>query len=217
MVLLRRLLALFVAAVLTSAGGNSSLGQQSQPKIELDRLIRTYMTQQANYVVPWDTGSEAGTPISWQHAGIKDCAPTLQKELDTVFCRTGKVLITVQGKPTHTVLGKTVEPGHWNIVLAGPHAGIVYVIMESDVNSQELEAGPGLLQAAASKPGSAIAVRRTGGCGDLSDGSAQFNVTAPGKATAFLRETWSCGSGGCGIQSVLVPSKENAQDIMVCK
>jgi hypothetical protein len=107
-------------------------------------------------------------------------------------------------------------PGHWNIVLSGPRAGIFYIIINSDVNSQELEPGPRLLNSAASEPGSTIKVHETGKCGNLEDGSEQYEVTAPGMATAFVREGWSCGSGGCSIQFILAPTKEDAQEIVGC-
>ena len=218
----RRLLALLVAAALITGAGEA-FSQQAQSKIELDRLIQIYMTSKANHLLSWDTGSEAGTLISWQHAGFMECAPAsawvldLSRDLDGPFCRSGKVLITVRGKPTHTVLERTVEPGRWKIILSGARAGINYVILDSDAMSPNFGAGSRLLENVTSKPGSAIAVRETGGCGSFSDGSKQFDVTAPGKVTAFVREAWSCGSGGCSTQFILAPAKEYAQDIIGCK
>jgi hypothetical protein len=203
MAFLRTLIALFVGGLLTSVGDRPALGQQSQSKIELDTLLRMYMTSEAkaNYALSWGTGSEAGTPISWQHAGIEECAPELEKELGTAFCRTGKVVITIRGKPAYSFLGRTVKPGDWKIVLAGPHAGVSDVILESNVSSQELV--PGWLKQAASKSGSAITVREIGKCGDAGTGAEQLSVGAKGKVTASALESWSCGSGGCSIRLIL--------------
>jgi len=168
----------------------------------------------SNFVTPWDTGSFPGTPISWQHAGIKDCDPQISKELGDSFCRSGKVVVTVGGRPTHSILEKVVEPGIWNITLAGGHAGISYVVIDSYVNSQELTSE--LLQRAAKTVGSALRVGHAQLCGSLSDGSEHFSVAASGKDTGLAREWWTCGSGGCHLQITFVPQKEYAGDLLNC-
>jgi hypothetical protein len=168
----------------------------------------------ANFTPPWNTGSSPGTPISWQHAGIKDCEQFVGKELDVPFCRTGNVIITVGGHPTHKILGRVVEPGKWKIVLGGGRAGIVDVLLDSDVLSQELTSG--LLRRSASMAGSPIRVSVISKCGSPIDGSEQLNITAPSKEAAIAREWWSCGSGGCNIQITLQPVRKFANAFPGC-
>jgi hypothetical protein len=205
------LLAIFLALAVNYA----AQAQQSQGRIDLARLILMYMVPQgSNVITPWETGSLPGSPITWQHAGIKDCDKVIEADLGVVYCRSGNVVVTVSGKPTHSILGKVVEPGRWKVTLAGGHAGIIYVVIDSDVLSQELSSG--MLRTSASKSGSTIQVRRIKLCGSLTDGFEQLSVTAPGKAEAFAREWWTCGSGGCNVIITFAPRKEDAGSLLGC-
>ncbi len=190
--------------------------QSSSSRIELSQLILMYMLpEQARYnVLPWDTGSTPGTPISWQHAGIKDCTTYLAKEFGSPFCRSGRTVVTVGGKPTHTVLGRVIEPGNWQVILMGARAGVTYVVFDSDVLSQELSSD--LLKDAVSKVRSGIQVSLIKSCGGPTGGSAHFRVTSPGKVSAFAREWWTCGSAGYNIIITLTPNLEDGRLLANC-
>jgi hypothetical protein len=203
------------AGFLAIAVGQQVLARDALRTIELDKLIAMYMVPaNANYDPGWRTGSEADTPISWQDNGLVDCNNAIATNFHDSFCRTGNIIITVGGKPTHTILGRTVGPGHWSITLAGGHAGVNDVFIHSDVNADELTNG--LLKRAAAKPGSVIQVGQIGSCGEALDGTAQLNVTKAGMKPMFVRETWSCGSAGCSIQFELANDKDTAQRLMHC-
>ena len=215
--LMRSSVALFVGILTTSTFSIPGMTRNSQPSIELYRLIQMYMIPKGfnHNVLEWDSGGAPETPISWQHAGIKDCdAFVLGKELNQPFCRIGKVVITIGGRPTHKILSRMVEPGQWNIVLAGARAGVSYVILDSNVLSHELSSG--LLRIAVSQTGSTIQVNRISACGSLTGGSEQLSVSAPGKETALVREWWTCGSAGCNIKMTFAPIKGNAGELMRC-
>lgn len=210
----KRLFAICIGICLASSALDSVAARRSQ--IELSQLIQMYMLpKQATYnVLPWDTGSAPGTPITWQHAGIKDCPTDVGKEFGSPFCRFGRVIVTVGGRPTHTVLGKVVEPGNWELVLVGARAGVSYVTIDSASLSQELS--PDVLKAAVSKARNGIRISRIKSCGEASGGSEHFRVTMPGKASAFAREWWSCGSGGCNVIITLAPNLEDGERLANC-
>lgn len=208
--------ALCVGICLESGVPHSVAAQSSTSRIELSQLIQMYMLpKQVSYnVLPWDTGSAPGIPISWRHTGITDCDTYLVKEFGGPFRRSGQVVVTVGGKPTHTVLGRVVEPGNWQVILAGARAGVTYVIIDSSVLSQELSSG--VLQAAVSKARNGIQLSHIKSCGSVSGGSEQFRVTVPGKENAFVREWWSCGSGGCNAIITLAPNLEDGKRLANC-
>lgn len=195
----------------------SARAQTTLSSIDLARLIQTFMLPKGvNYnVLEWSTGSTSGTPISWQHAGIKDCAPfILDREIAQPFCRSGTVVITSAGKPTHTTLGRVLEPGRWNIILAGGRAGVSYIVLDSNVLSPELSSD--LLRSAASKAGTILQLRRLSVCGNSSGGSEQFNISASGRESAIIREWWTCGSAGCNVKLTIAPAKEDGASLMRC-
>jgi hypothetical protein len=199
---------IFVAALLATlfivAGTNNSpLFAQQQTEIAFDELIGLYLlpTGTPQNVLGWDTGSMPGTPISWEHDGVKDCEPYIEKKYGSWACRTGTVVITIQGKPTHTVLARTVQPGRWKITLVGARAGAFYVMIDSNVLSGEL--GSGLLREAERKTGTGFKLNSIKKCGGVSSGSELMRITAPGKQSALISESWSCGSGGCSVDYVL--------------
>jgi hypothetical protein len=215
------ILLLLVGAAIGSLGTIVALAPQSNPSapslqesIELDKLFELYMLPRGvNYnVLPWDTGSAIGTPITWEHTGIKDCEPYWHAQFGTYFCRSGSVLVTVRAKGTHSVLGKTVQPGGWNVRLMGSRAGVTYVAVDSDVISPEL--GHGLLEAVAAKPRNTITVTSIKKCGDYSNAAELYQITSPGRQLAFVRETLSCGSAGCSIWFVLTSEEEAAQRLI---
>ncbi|MGA8691652.1 MAG: hypothetical protein WB662_17555 [Methyloceanibacter sp.] len=184
--------------------------------MELEELVELYMLPEAAAynVLSWDTGSNAGTPISWEHAGIKECDTYLQREFGTMYCRTGSVVITIHGSPTHSVLGKTVEPARWKITLMGARAGIFYVSIDCVCLSNELPAPLDLLTQAATKTDHGFTVKSLRSCGDAMDSSQLFQITSLRMQPAFARATWSCGSAGCGVDFVLTSTPQDAEKLM---
>src|SRR5947207_16005066 len=77
---------------------------------ELVNLIHTFMIPSTDNetVLPWTTGSEPGTEIAWLHAGVTDCDPDIFKRFGGVFCRRGRIIVTVNSHPMPMVLGVTV-------------------------------------------------------------------------------------------------------------
>ena len=178
-----------------AANDAQTLGEDAD-HIELDELIKLYMLPAGvSYtVLGWDTGSAPGTPISWEHVGTKECEAYREKEFGTPYCRTGSVVITVYGKPTYTVLGKTVEPGRWEItMMGGMTVGAYYVSLDCNCLSRELAAPLG--ETASQTDGLKVTSLRN--CGYATYSSELFRVSSSGKQPAFVRETWSCGATGC--------------------
>jgi len=183
--------------------------------IDLANLIRLYMLPAGKFessMLDWSTGSTQGTPIIWEHAGVKDCDPYHDKEFDAANCRTGHVVVTVNGKPTHTVLGKTVQPGRWKILLMGPRPGASDVEFDSDAISQDL--GSGLLQATTAQQGSSLKLTSIKQCGSSSDGSNLFLVNSPQRQPAYVKETISCGTAGCSVNFLLAFEQDEARRLM---
>lgn len=174
--------------------------------IELDELIKLYMLPAGvSYTLGWETGSEPGTPISWEHAGIKDCDDFHERKFGTGGCRTGNVVITVNGQPTHTVLERTVEPGRWTITLMGPRAGITYISLESNLGEQLP------LEEVVSKADGGIEITSLKDCGSLSDGSELLRVASSGKQPIFIQSTRSCGAALCTGWYVLAHHEKYAE------
>ena len=182
-------------------------------QIELSRLLELFMfpTNASYNILPWQTGSSAGTPIEWNHAGIVECAPWIEKKLHQAFCRSGSVVITVKGKITHTVLGKQVQAGRWKIDLMGPRAGASLVEIESDVNSQEL--GPELLtNALKGNKENGLSLKSIKSCEE--EQSEIFIVSGARFRPLSVKESWSCGSAGCSIQFLL--AADDASSVNTC-
>jgi hypothetical protein len=182
---------------------------QRRDRIEFHQLLSLLMLpeREISNVLPWEVGSERSTPIRWEHAGIKDCPPHVEKEFGSVFCRTGRVIVMVRGKPTHTHLGRTVEPSAWKITFMGARAGAFYASIDSDQLSGDI--GCGLLRDAL-RSGKEFRLKSTKKCGHQSSGSELFQVWSPGKRPAYIRESWSCGSGGCSVDLVMTTSDASA-------
>jgi hypothetical protein len=171
-------------------------------QLELSHLIKLFMLpREASYnILPWASGGDRGTPIEWNHAGIVECESWIERQFHQPFCRSGSVVVTVRGKPTHTVLGKTLEPGRWNIRLMGPHAGASLVEISSDVNSQELD--PDLVTHAL-KVGKAdsLSLKSFGSCAE--EYSEMFIASGGSYQPLPMTESRSCGSAGCSIEILL--------------
>ncbi len=160
------------------------------PHIELDDFIKLFMlpAEASHNLLDWNTGNEPGTPISWEHEGIKTCEEFKQRASGPAFCRRGSVVITVNGEPTHTVLGRTVEPGRWTITLEGARGGYDSISLESNLGEE-------LPLDGASRAG--IEITSLGDCGRLTDGHELLRLDAAGKQPIFMHTTRSCGAALC--------------------
>ncbi|WP_161850247.1 caspase family protein [Bradyrhizobium sp. CCBAU 051011] len=153
----------------------------------------------ATYSMTWDPAVRS--PIKWQHAGIRSGPNSGDVKLETMssswiapFSRTGDVIITVDGQPTHTFLDRTRKPVRWKITMLGARNGAFLVNLSNDIWSQEF-----------------------GGFGDRKflseeracrkDGSTVYAISLPGKIPAWLAESRSCGSAGCGYDYQLFTDK----------
>ena len=190
------------------SGSSEPVGQtgETTSTLELSDLISMLMTK-AGHLLNWATGADKGTPILWHHDGIQDCAPYLSKEHGLSFCRTGSVVITNRGKATHSVLGRTIEPGRWQITLLGGHAGVRRALISSERSSPEIR--PELLEGAAAS----ISVQLIRKCG-ISAPTALFRLRSAGKENAYVIQTLSCGSGGCSAQLTLMHDANEANELI---
>jgi hypothetical protein len=188
--------------------------------IEFVELLKLYMLPADSDLPPgastfgdWFAGSSPGTPISWEHEGIKDCDEYQKKEFGTYFCRTGSVVVTVRGSPTHRVLGKTVEPGRWQVTMMGPRGGFTFVSIDSNVISHEF---PGTLERA-SEGHDDLKITSLRSCdGSYTSGNELFRVTLPGKQPVFVQKGWSCGATGlCSESFVLSWDQQDAEKLML--
>ncbi|WP_395824592.1 hypothetical protein [Elstera sp.] len=188
--------ALIIILIFFLSSSFSLAKQANSSGIEISQLIKMYMLpeKESYNVLPWETGSMPSSQIDWQHAGSKECPPHILNKFRTYFCRHGKVIITRNGKPTHTVLGRVVEPGVWDITLAGARMGVFHVIIESSDISHDL--GSDTLTVTG-KSRSGVRFKEIKACGGYAGGAAEFKISAPGRKNAFANVSWSCGSAGC--------------------
>jgi hypothetical protein len=166
-------------------------------QISIDALLGMFLPDknrdfipEATYLMAWDP--VARSPIKWQHAGIRSGPNSGDVKLETMssswtapFSRTGDVIITVDGQPTHTILDRIRKPVRWTITMLGPRSGALVINLSNDVWSQEF-AGFGDRKFLSEER----ACRK--------DSSAIYAINLPGKIPAWLAESRSCGSAGCG-------------------
>ncbi len=197
-------LALLAAAVLHSAAASA------QSRMELIDVVKAFLPPAgADFTMyDWAQAGKAASAIRWKTSGIAE-APSYMKKEGFPYVREGEVIVTIDGKLTHTLLGKKPGPGHWNVSLQGPRGGYTRVSIASDVNAGELT--PGLLKDSLAKPLSAKAYRCTSPA--ASSGNTVYEVSVPEKKPAWINEVWSCGSGGCSSELVLLFSKADADKV----
>ena len=161
--------------------------------MELAELLRALMTPSGapDTLGDWTFGAQQGSPIRWETSGIKETSAAAQKD-GYPYHRTGIVVITIDGKPTHEVLERSKAPGKWAITLLGPRAGYNKVTISTG-NSPEL--GP-LLAGVTS--GLQIQHYRCKSQ-SLGSGNAVYRVQTDGMKPIWVDEQWSCGSAGCGV------------------
>jgi hypothetical protein len=165
-------------------------------RISFEDLLKSFLPSAANSganMISWDMAAGPFSAIRWKHAGL-----TSPKERERIFdinvnewtgfARTGETIITLNGKPTHTVLEKTRKPVPWRIDMMGSLGGATAIRMSNDFSSQDF-AGFGKQKYLQELP----ACRS----GIASSGSTVYSVGMAGRQPAWLAESWSCGSGGC--------------------
>jgi len=144
----------------------------------------------------WSYGSQLGTPISWAHSGIARSGT-----------RNGKVIITVDGKPSHHILLETRTPVKWSVALEGPRGFINTVLITNNIYSPENNKG--LIPK--SQKHLFTNVRRCDQDGRASEGKRIMEINIPNKKLAWLTEEWSCGSAGCNYWYQLFYNKSKGQ------
>lgn len=196
------LLARLLLATLFFSMSLSSAFAQNRPAvrgIELEALVRLILLPaRASYnVSDWAVGAQAGSPINWLHAGIEDAGDkgSLDYGAEFPFIRRGESVVLINGKPSHQVLGRRVEPGLWDISLLGARAGVMAMTTSPQSNSYEL---PDLLAYLRQK-GFALKLLK---CFDepASSGEQVYRMSLRGYKPAYLRYTWSSGSAGLWAQ-----------------
>lgn len=208
---------LYVAGISSNliVGTNCTLNAQaSVGRMEFTKLIQLYMLPQGASFneANWDTGSDTKTPISWNHNGTRECEAYLEKEYGVPFCRNGSIALTILGKPTHTILERTIQPARWNVVLMGSRGGVSFVKISSNVLSQNLD--PGLLKAIAKQTHKALTVTSLNQCGGSTNGTELLRVVSSGRQAAYIQEKFSCGTAGCGFEFVMMSNEQDAKNLM---
>lgn len=192
-----------------AADGTNKKSKQAAG-IGLGQLLRTFMLPaEANYnVVSWRSGSLPDTPIEWNHRGLKNCSEYVQRHYGTAYCRAGSVEILINGQPTHTVLGKVIEAGRWDITLMGSRSGVGYVSIYSNAISPELSAG--LLEEAEENNPTSFSVALAKNCGYPTSSQKLYTVAARNEQPALVQEVVSCGSAGCSVEFVMTYRETDA-------
>lgn len=151
----------------------------------------------------WTFGAQPGSPIDWLTSGIQE-STAAERKAGYPYRRTGEAVLTIDGKPTHKVLGKNLAPGRWTITLSGPRGGFTRATISAP-NSQEL--GPSVLEGLKGK-----LPLRPYRCTtpSISSGNKVYQVEGKGKKPFWINEEWSCGSAGCGISLDIVFTKKVA-------
>jgi hypothetical protein len=82
--------------------GSSEAREASQ--IELSRLLGLFVLPRtaSDNILRWTTSSSAAAAIEWNHAGIIECAPWIEKQFHQVFCRSGSMAIACQRPMTRS-------------------------------------------------------------------------------------------------------------------
>lgn len=196
----------FAAAALTR---EVSSGKRQVQSAELSSLLRLFMlpTNSFSSAIPWETGSKGELPITWKHAGLKDCDEDIMRWSTSSLCRAGEVVLTLQGKVTHTVLGFRLEPGRWTVTIVGDKGGGRYVLIDSTVHSGELEYS--VLRSIDRQ----LSFKQIEKCGEAG-GSALYRVAAAGKKPMFILENATCGTAGCAINLTLGSSEDDMRGQM---
>lgn len=184
--------------------------------VELDDLITMFLllalpeNKDFKEMPDWRVAAEPGTPIRWTTSGIAE-APEYMNKDGYYYQRRGTAVVTIGGKPTHTVLRQTVETGKWTVALFGPRCCPMRVDLAPDgdfITSLQDE-----LKAPRFKLKPFLCDRATE---PASSGYVAYELTTAGKKPAWIAENWSCGSGGCSYGLSLYYDPEDARKQVQC-
>lgn len=172
----------------------------STPSRARERLLEFSVLLQKLINVPggqleWSVVSGQRDQVQWVNDGLQSCPPAVLRQFNQPFCRTGYVILGIDGTPTHRVLRRKLEPGRWKITLIGFRVGATHAIISSDVNSQELDSD--LLRRIAKRGD--ITLTELAKAGGETDRSRTYEATVNQHAASIV-ETYSCGSGGCSLE-----------------
>ncbi len=173
------------------AENRSSLGANSHELLPLIFLF-AFPKSSLGTVQDWSIGARKRDRIDWITDGVAWTD-------DMEGTRIGTTIVTMNGKPLY-VLKKHLELAPWTILLRGAHAG-VYEVRVSSPTSRDLS--PIDLPAMLRKMKVAYSIVACDELGGASSGTRIYEVEAPKKKKAWLLYEWSCGSGGCGVETAL--------------
>lgn len=196
---------LFIVAMI--ALSSTCFAKDDVHEINYENLIKIYMQniEDDSSILDWKTGSRNGTPINWQHDGITECNKETEEKFGSPFCRTGKVVITDNGKPITEVLEQNIKPGEWQVELIGVANGFLHVTIESEILGAELP-----LETSKSL---GIKKIRCDGAKPSDQGNQVYLITAKDKKPIYLNETWYCGAKSCTSSYVIYYDKDEAEKI----
>ena len=199
----------FLPLLLASAALISGISHAAQKNIELSSLVNMFLipTSAGYNVLDWTTGASKNSPIAWKNSGIVDGSVC---GLDEPYCRQGSVVATSNGKITHEVLEKTIQPGTWIITMSGARVGVDNISIASDVISRALDNSE-LISALTRAKIKLTPVK----CKNepASFGNTFYKLAAPGKQPAWMLNTWSCGSAGCSVEFEIYHSPRNLEGL----
>ncbi len=170
-------------------------------RISIEALLSMFLPEKdaqfipsATYFMPWDPTLRS--PIEWRHPGLASGSNSGDVRLNDLagkswsrpFSRTGNVVITVDGHPTHYFLEKTRQAVKWQLTLIGARGGVDVIGISSNVMSHGF-GGFGDRKF--------LAENRSCRKGDNSNGHTVYDVNLTGRIPGWLSENWSCGTGGC--------------------
>jgi hypothetical protein len=197
------------ATELAVTAANKPASDAAAHSVELSKLVDTFLLPaDADNNLGWSVGSTPDSPIEWQTSGIDDGSKCGVKE---AFCRKGSAIVTVNGKITHEVLEKNIQPGKWIVTLAGSRNRVSNVSIQSDTNSEELEGEMSWVLTKSNMKLNEIKCPQEPET--VSDGSTLYEIISANKKPAWLLSSWSCGNAGCKVGFDIYYSLEDTQGL----
>ncbi len=197
--ILKRSTTLIVTLILTACltmTATAGTSENNPPTIDFWDLLTMFMIAESASVLDWRTGNEADSPIHWKTPGVK------WDKRHRSYARRGEVVVTVNGKPSYH-LERYVTPSAWAIELLGSRTGVTEVVLRT------MSPGDPDLENAANH-GVQLELLKCDPVLAATTGAQLYRIKVPGKRSAYLLHTWSCGSGGCWSNLSLFLIKEAA-------
>lgn len=173
--------------------------------IDFISLIKIYSKNEKQpYSIDWKRGANLNSAISWKHEGT--IFANSSEEKWGFLKREGDVILSIKGKPTHTLLKKHEEVGTWHISLHGANVGIYTIFIDSIVNAQELEGFSSVFKQFIIDKDVCID-------GIVANSYDIYTLKLPKKQVLWLSEERSCGSAGCHYVYQLLYEEPNKNNI----